>query len=162
MIESEGRTPSVAPDQPKPELPLWVEWLVKLWSFLIRARRGLLLIGGMSYEVALRRVGPAPVADPYPGMGRDAARRYEASVDQVLSLPATHGLQLLHGDDLDDVVEHLVAFGAANALVTAEAGGWAVTSHRVDELAETVAPARVEAAHRWLDERRIEIVRRAR
>lgn len=160
MIESEGRTESVAPDQPKPELPRSVELLVKLWSFLIRARRGLLLIGGMSYEVALRRVGPAPVVDPYPGMDRATAARYEASVDRVLSLPPSHGMQLLVGQELDDVVSLLVACGMTNAFVTSEAGGWATTTQRLAE--QDVPWPRVEAAHRVLAEDRIELVRRAR
>lgn len=80
----------------------------------------------------------------------------------VHRLPAPDGLQLLTGEDLDHVVSHMVACGAANALATAEPGGWASTTARLDEIADSVADARITAAMKWLDDHRIELVRRHR
>lgn len=167
MIESEGRTESVAPDQPKPELPRSVEWLVKTMTILIRGRRAALLVAGMAYELAQKRAGTRRVCQPCPAADVETARRYAGAVhttaaQQAMTLPATHGLQLLHGDDLDDALSLIVACGVSTAFVTSEAGGWATTTQRLTELAKDVPTPRVDAALRLLDEHRIELVRRAR
>ncbi|MEV1295743.1 hypothetical protein [Pseudonocardia sp. NPDC049635] len=75
-------------------------------------------------------------------------------------LPSTHGLQLLQGEDLDDAVAHLVACGTTRALTTAEPGGWAATTSRLDEIAESVVDARINAALKWMDDHKLELVRR--
>lgn len=164
MIESAGLTQSVAPDQPKPELPRSVEWLVKAMTVLIRGRRAALLIGGMAYELAQKRAGTPRVCPPYPAADVETSRRFAAAsrtaAEQTMAVPSTHGMQLLVGQELDDVVALLVACGMASSFVTAEAGGWATTTQRLAQ--QDVPFPRLEAAHRVLEEDRIELVRRSR
>lgn len=148
MNTSEGRPRSVAPDQPKPELSPQLTWVVSTLATLIRAHRGAAVIGALVLELARRRAGVTAVAAP-------------AVTVSAMSVPTTYGMHLVIGEDLDDAVAHLVSFGAANALATAEPGGWASTTARVDELADTVADARINAALKWMDDRKLELIRRS-